>query len=178
MALRQARGEPISITGAFSAFPQALPLAVVAVFTAGAAVLLEALLLGLLHLAGMPGRAAVSLVGLFAAIPSLVLQGLLMFAPLLILDRKVGAVDAMLGSVRLLRGQWLLGVLFYFVAALIGGLGILACGIGMIATYPLFLISVAVGYLALTQQSPPPAAYPPYPSAAPAPGVWPPPPTI
>jgi len=46
----------------------------------------------------------------------------------------------------------------------------------MLLTYPLFLISIAVGYLALTQ---PPAAYvPPSPYAAPSPGVWPPPPTV
>ena len=173
MALRQARGEPIGVGGAFSAFPQALPLAVIAVFATGAVVLLEALLLGLLHLAGMPGRAAVSLVGLFVAIPSIVVQGLLMFAPLLVLDRGANAVDAILGSVRLLRGQWLMGILFYFIAALVGGLGAFLCGVGMLATYPLFLISVALGYLALTQ--PPAASAPPNPYAAP-PGVWPPPP--
>jgi len=176
MALRQARGEPISIGGVFSAFPQALPLAAVAVFAAGAAVLLEALLLGLLHLTGMPGRQAVSLVGLLVAIPSIVVQGLLMFAPLLILDNGASAVDAILGSVRLLRGQWLMGVLFYFVVALVGGVGMLLCGVGMLVTYPLFLISIAVGYLALTQ---PPVAYArPSPFAPAQPGVWPPPPTV
>ncbi len=176
MALRQARGEPIGVGGAFSAFPQALPLAAVAVCGAGVIVLLEALLLGLLHLTGMPGRQAVSLVGLIAAIPSIVLQGLLMFAPLLVVDKGDSAVDAILGSVRLLKGQWLMGILFYFVAAMVGGLGALVCGVGMLATYPLFLISIAVGYLALTQ---PPVAYaPPNPYAAPPPGVWPPPPTM
>jgi len=175
MALRQARGEAIGVGGIFSAFPQALPLAAVAVFTAGAIVLLEALALGLLHLTGIPGRQAVSLVSLIVAIPSIILQGLLMFAPLLVLDQRAGPTDAILGSARLLKGQSLMGILFYFIAALIGGLGILACGVGMLVTYPLFLISIAVGYLALTQP-PLPAAYPPYPYAAPAPGVWPPPP--
>ena len=176
MAMRQARGEPIGVGGIFSAFPQALPLATVAVFTGGLPVLLEALLLGLLHLAHLPGPQAVSLVGFLAIIPSIVLNGLLMFAPLLILDRGANAVDALLDSVRLLKGQWLMGVFFYFVASLIGGLGTLFCGVGMLLTYPLFLISIAVGYLALTQ---PPAAYvPPSPYAAPSPGVWPPPPTV
>jgi len=174
MALRQMRGEPISAAGAFSAFPQALPLAIVAVCVAGSVALLEGLLLGLLHLTGMPAAGAVSVAGLLVLIPSIVVQGLLMFAPLLILDKNVSAVDAILGSVRLLRGQWLMGVLFYFIAALIGGIGIMLCGIGAIATYPLFLISVAVGYFALTQ--PPPTYSAPYPYAAPPPGVWPPPP--
>jgi hypothetical protein len=176
MALRQARGEPISVGGVFSAFPQALPLAVVAAFIAGAALLVQALLLGVLHLTGMSGRQAVSLVGLLAMIPSLVLEGLLMFAPLLILDRGANAVDAILGSVRLLKGQWLMGILFYFVAVLVGGLGALLCAVGMLVTYPLFLISIAVGYLALTQ--PPVADAPPSPFAPAQPGVWPPPPTL
>lgn len=176
MALRQMRGEPISAAGAFSAFPQALPLAVVAVCVAGSVALLQGLLLGLLHLTGMPAAGAVSIAGLLAVIPSVVVQGLLMFAPLLVLDKNASAVDAILGSIRLLRGQWLMGVLFYFIAALIGGVGIMLCGIGAIATYPLFLISVAVGYLALTQ--PPPTYSAPYPYAAPSPGVWPPPPTV
>ena len=174
MALRQMRGEPIGIGGVFSAFPQALPLAIVAVCIAGSVALLEGLLLGLLHLTGLPAAGAVSIAGVLVWIPSIVVQGLLMFAPLLILDKNVSAVDAILGSVRLLRGQWLMGVLFYFIVALIGGFGILLCGIGALFTYPLFLISVAVGYLALTQ--PPPTYSAPYPYAAPAPGVWPPPP--
>lgn len=174
MALRQMRGEPIGIGGVFSAFPQALPLAIVTVCITGSVALLEGLLLGLLHLTGLPAAGAVSIAGVLVLIPSIVVQGLLMFAPLLILDKNVSAVDAILGSVRLLRGQWLMGVLFYFTVALISGFGILLCGIGVLATYPLFLISVAVGYLALTQ--PPPAYSAPYPYTAPAPGVWPPPP--
>lgn len=174
MALRQMRGEPIGIGGVFSAFPQALPLAIVTVCITGSVALLEGLLLGLLHLTGLPAAGAVSIAGVLVLIPSIVVQGLLMFAPLLILDKNVSAVDAILGSVRLLRGQWLMGVLFYFVVALISGFGILLCGIGVLVTYPLFLISVAVGYLALTQ--PPPAYSAPYPYTAPAPGVWPPPP--
>ena len=48
------------------------------------------------------------------------------------------------------------------------------CGVGMLATYPVFVISIAVGYLALT----PPAANN-APNFGPAPmGVWPPPPRV
>ncbi|MDQ2800739.1 MAG: hypothetical protein M3Y13_14005 [Armatimonadota bacterium] len=177
MALRQVRGEAIGVGGLFSAFPQFLPLAMVAVFAPGVVMLLEALFLWFLHLAGMPGRQSVSLVGLFVAIPSIVLQGLLMFAPLLVLDQGANATDAIIGSLRLLKGQWLMAVLFYFIVAMIGGLGIMACGVGMLASYPLFLISIAVGYQNLTQ--PPLPAYPPYGAyPAPTPGVWPPPPTV
>ena len=177
MALRQRRGEPISPLGLFSAFPQVMPLFMVGIVAPAVMGLVGGLCAWLLHLF-LPLTASVSIVNAVFGLPDIVLEALLMFAPLLVVDTGADAADALLGSIRLLKGQWLIGVLFYFVAALIGGLGFLACGIGMIATYPLFLISVAVGYLALTQQPPPPAAYPPYPSAAPAPGVWPPPPTI
>lgn len=177
MALRQARGEAIGVGGLFSAFPKFLPLAMIAIFAAGVVVLLEALFLWFLHFTGLPGQQAVSLAGLFVAIPSIVLEGLLMFAPLLVLDQGFNAADAILGSLRLLKGQRLMAVLFYFVAAMIGGLGAMVCGVGILASYPVFLISIAVGYRNLTQPSPP--MYPPY-SAYPAPtlGVWPPPPTI
>lgn len=172
MALRQRRGEPISALGLFSAFPQALPLLMVGVVAPAVMGLVGGLCVWLLHLF-LPPTAAVSIVNLVVWLPDIVLGGLLMFAPLLVVDAGADAADALLGSVRLLKGQWLMGILFYFVAALIGGLGALACGFGMLATYPVFLIGIAVGYLALTQ---PPAVYaPPVPYSAP--GVWPPPPS-
>ncbi len=177
MALRQARGEPISVAGLFSGFPQALPLLMVAVAVSGGVALLEGACLGLLHLAHVPVTLAASLSSLLIVLPTLVVQGLLMFAPLLIVDKGVGAGEAIQGSLRLVRDQWVMAVLAYFVLALIGGLGVIACGVGMLATYPVFLISIAAGYLALTQP-PPPASYPAYnPYPAPQAGVWPPPPS-
>lgn len=176
MALRQARGEAISIGVLFSGFPQALPLAMVAVAASAAIALLEGLSIWLLHLAGLAGRMAVSLSSLVVLLPTFVVQGLLMFAPLLVVDRSANAAEAIAGSVRLLKSQWPMATLTYFVLALIGGLGALGCLVGMLVTYPLFLISVAAGYLAFTQ---PPSAPIPYSHAygSPAPpGVWPPPP--
>ena len=173
MALRQRRGEPISVLGLFSAFPQALPLLMVGIVAPAILGLAAGLCVWLLHLY-LPISAAVTIADMVVWLPGVVLGGLLMFAPLLVVDTGANAAGALLGSVRLLKGQWLMGILFYFVAALVGGLGVLVCGVGMLATYPLFLISIAVGYLALTQ---PPVAYAP-PSSYPAPGVWPPPPTI
>ena len=174
MALMQRRGEPISALGLFSAFPQAMPLLMVGVVAPAVVGLVGGLGAWLLHLF-LPPTTAVSIVNAVVWLPDIVLEALLMFAPLLVVDTGKDAADALLGSVRLLKGQWLMGVLFYFVAALVSGLGFLLCGVGMLATYPVFLIGIAVGYLALTQ---PPPAYPAqYPYAAPPPGVWPPPPT-
>lgn len=177
MALRQARGEAISVAGLFSGFPQALPLLMVAVALSGAVALLEGACVGLLHLAHLSPSLSVSLSSLLTLLPALVIQGLLMFAPLLIIDQNAGAGEAIQGSLRLVRGQGVMAVLAYFVLGLIGGLGAMVCGFGMLVTYPLFLISIAVGYLAFTQP-PPPVAFPQYdPYTPPQAGVWPPPPS-
>ena len=95
----------------------------------------------------------------------------LLFAPFFVLDAGASVPDALLGSVRLLRGQLFRGIVFYVTVSIIGVLGLLGCGVGMLATYPVFLISIAIGYLALTLS---PANVPEF-DPAPA-GVWPPPP--
>ena len=97
-----------------------------------------------------------------------------MFAPLLILDRKLAVVEALMGSVRLLHKQRIKSVWFYFVASMVGGLGVLLCGVGLLATYPVFLISIAVGYQAMTETPSVPSS----PYGPPQVGVWPPPPVF
>ncbi len=170
MGMRQWRGEPISALGIFSAFPRALPLLVVGAAVPALTALLEGAVLWLMHFSLSPAI-AVSLVSLVAWLPGLILPGLFMFAPLLVLDTGASAPAALVGSVRLLGRQWLLGVVFYIVVSLIGGLGAVVCGVGMLATYPIFLLSIAVGYLSLVY---PPVPRPVY-SAPPAQaGVWPP----
>ncbi len=172
-ALRQMRGEPVSPLGLFSGFPQAGPLLAVGVVVPTFTGLLEGLIFWLLHLAHVPAALSITPFAVLDWLVSLVLEALIMFAPLRVVDKGEGAANAILGSIRLLRGQWLWGVLFYFVATLVSGLGGLACGVGLLATYPLFLLSVAVGYWNLTQARPSAVAMP----LAPDPSVWPPPPT-
>lgn len=172
MAMRQRRGEPISALGVFSALPSALPLLIVGCAVPALTGLLEGAFLWALHFSLAPAT-AVSVVNLVAWLPALLLPGLFMFAPLLVLDKGASPPAALLGSVRLLGRQWLLGILFYFVVSLIGGLGVVVCGVGMLATYPLFLISIAVGYLSLVYPSVPGPVYSAPPAQA---GVWPPPP--
>jgi hypothetical protein len=173
MALRQMRGERISVAGIFSAFPLALPLLMVGIAMPVVLALLEAVLAWLLHWTLAPSI-VITIVSEIVILPSLILQALVMFAPLLVVDTGANAADALLGSVRLLRGQWFLGILFYFVATLVGVAGGLVCGVGMLVSYPLFLLSIAVGYFALTQ----PTSNTSFEMPAPDPGVWPPPPTI
>jgi hypothetical protein len=172
-ALRQKRGEPISVSGLFSAFPQSLPLFLVGIVVPTMLGLVESVSLGLLHTHLSPAH-SISAVNQMDWLIGILLNGLLMFAPLLIVDAGASAPEALLGSVRLLGRQWLRGIGFYIVASFVGGLGLILCGVGMLATYPIFLLSIAIGYLALTQ----PAADE-IPGFDPAPqGVWPPPPRI
>ncbi len=153
MAIRQGRGEAIKATDIFSAFDSALPLAVVGIIT----------------------QVLANVGILLCVIPGFIVVGLLMFAPLLVVDRRLGPLQAISGSIGLLKGQFLMATLFFFVVSLLAGLGALVCGVGLVATYPLLAISVALGYLAFTQPFSPPSG--PAAFGTPEPGVWPPPPT-
>ena len=172
MALQQRRGEPISVFGLFSALPQSLPLFIVGAVVPVVLGLGEGVAVWALHrLMGPDG--AIAAVNRVEWVFVLMLNGLLMFAPLLIVDAGANAGEAIAGSMRLLRGQMRRGVWFYVAASFVGGIGFLLCGVGMLATYPVFLISIVLAYLALT---PPAADAPPF-DPAPA-GVWPPPPRV
>ena len=173
MALRQKRGAAISVSGLFSGFPQAVPLAVVGTAMTAAINLMECIGLWLLHFSMAP-TAAVSTVSSASQILALILPGLFMFAPLLIVDAGANVTDALLGSVRLLRSRWLKGIAFYIVVSLITFMGAFLCGIGLLVTCPLFFLSIAIGYLALTQ--PEAAERPAFDPALV--GVWPPPPQV
>jgi hypothetical protein len=159
MALQQYRGERLSVLGLFMATPL---------------VLLEGLILWLLHRSGITASAASSICSAIIFVPTTIIEGLLMFAPLLIVDRNLNAPEAIVGSLRLLRGQRIKAIFFYFVASLVNIFGALFCGIGMLATYPVFLISIALGYVALMLTPPPPVSH----YSASQEGVWPLPPSF
>ncbi len=172
-ALRQKQGERISVFGLFSAFPESIPLFSVGVVVPIVLGLTESAGLWLLHSRLSPS-ASINAVNQADWIAGIFLNGLLMFAPLLVVDTGASVPEAIFGSVRLLGRQWLRGIGFYLVAAFVGGIGLILCGVGMLATYPVFLLSIATGYLALTQ---PGAEAAPLFDPAPA-GVWPPPPCV
>lgn len=173
MAVRQARGETIGAGGVFSAVDVALPL----------------LLVG--FLVNALGLVVTLLLPRGASILNLFWQGLFMFAPLAIVDKRLSAPAAIVESLGLLKKQWLMTALFFFVLSLVSALGGLVCGVGFFATYPLLFLSLAVGYLSFTEPGRPigplvagmpdygqaqPGVWPPPPSVAPPPPSWPPPP--
>ncbi len=163
MAVRTARGETVAATDIFSGLDKAVPMIVV----------------------GLLSGIATTIGAYLCILPGLILAGLLMFAPLLVVDRGLPPLQAMSESVGLLKKQWLMAGVFYLVIALVASLGGLLLGVGILFTYPLLFLSIALGYLAFTGQLPPgagqgfgeaqPGVWPPPPSAAP-PTAWPPPP--
>jgi hypothetical protein len=169
MALQQKRGELISVNDLFSALPQSVPLFLVGSAAPAVRGLMDTVSWWLLHhlRASLSSASAVNQAetGLHV-----LLDGLLMFAPLLVVDAGASAPEAIFGSIRLLGRQWLRGIGFYIVASFVGGSGLLLCGVGMLATYPIFLISITIAYLALTQFD---AAASPMPFDPAPVGVWP-----
>lgn len=149
MAVRAGRGETVAATDILSGFRSALPLIAVGLVTQ-----------------------VCSTIGIYLCIlPGFIIMALFMFAPLLVVDRRLGPLQALTESVNLLKSQWLLATAYYFVVTMLGGIGFFLCGVGLLFTYPLLFLSVALAYLAVTQ---PPPTVPDY--GQPAPGVWPPPP--
>lgn len=125
MACRQIRGQRIGVADLL-----------------GVVDVLGELLLGSVMCAG--AVAAVSLVCL--VLPGLIVHGLLMFTLPLIVDRGLTAPAAMAASWRALQGQWIMAALFHVVVSFLSGLGSCFCGIGLLLTAPLYVLSIAVLY--------------------------------
>jgi hypothetical protein len=77
-------------------------------------------------------------------VPGLLLSGLFMFVNPLIVDQRMGAIDAMGTSFNTLKPQ--MAMLFVIVVGLVVFVGICACGVGLLATIPLGVLSVAITY--------------------------------
>lgn len=89
---------------------------------------------------------ATTIAMIFCILPAVVVGGLLMFAIPLVVDKKAEPLDAVRQSFEMLKSQWLMATLFYFVATLVGIVGVILCGVGLILTLPMFLLSVALLY--------------------------------
>ncbi len=79
-------------------------------------------------------------------IPGFICYGLTMFASLYILDQNMGVFPAFSKSLEVLKPYLWMATLLYFVAALLSGLGAIACGVGMIFTFSILPVSVAIAY--------------------------------
>lgn len=69
-----------------------------------------------------------------------------MFSVPLVVDQRIGGVEAIRQSFEMLKSQWLMATLFSIVVAILGFVGVLLCGVGLILTLPLCCLSIAVAY--------------------------------
>ncbi|BCW98418.1 MAG: hypothetical protein KatS3mg024_1245 [Armatimonadota bacterium] len=124
MALRRMRGEQVSAGDLFNigdVFPQVL-------------------------VAGLLASVIVTIGYLLCIIPGIIAGGLLMFTVPLIVDRQMDGVEAISTSFRILSADLLNAVLFYAVLSFIVFIGLLACGVGILVTFPLYPLGVAIVY--------------------------------
>jgi hypothetical protein len=124
MAQKQLRGLPISVRDMFSATD-----CLGSVFAAAV----------LVSLATMVGL-------VFLIIPAFIVAGLAFFVFPLIVDRKLGALEAIQQSIDLTKRDLLMFILFAFVVSLIVNVGANLCYIGLLVTFPLQFTIAAAAY--------------------------------
>lgn len=123
-AFKQMRGEAISVRDMFSAGDVFLSM------------------LGALFLVGI----CVAVGAVFCIVPGFLAAGLFFFTFPLIVEKKLGVIEAMQRSFEMTRPNMWMFMLFAFVVAILGSLGQLACYVGMLVTYPLQFLIAAAAY--------------------------------
>jgi len=79
-------------------------------------------------------------------VPGFLAMGLLFFTLPLIVERRMGVIDAMKLSFETTRPNMWMFMLFAFVVGLMASLGQLACYVGLLVTYPLHFLITAAAY--------------------------------
>lgn len=104
--------------------------------------LLAGLICGAATLLGnlsVPGR-------VFLIIPTLIVSGLLMLTIPLIVEGRLPATGAIMQSWSALKSQWLTATVFHLLLVVLALSGMLFFGIGVLATAPLYSLSLAILY--------------------------------
>jgi hypothetical protein len=121
---KQLRGEPISVGDLFSGGPYFARML-------GAIVIIAVL-------AGIGA--------LLCLVPGLIVYGLtLLTFPIIVASGK-GTIDAIKTSIEVTKQDWLMFTLFAIVLYAIASLGVLACGVGILATMPILFLSQVLAY--------------------------------
>ena len=79
-------------------------------------------------------------------IPALILVGPGLFMFPMIVEGGKGSIDAIKASIEVAKRDWIMFTLFFIVLSLLAGAGVLACGIGLLATAPLLFLGQALAY--------------------------------
>ena len=149
MGLRQLRGQPVNAFDAFTISDRVLPL------------------IGLTVVTFVPLLVSVYL----CFVPFFMLLGIWMFAPILIVDERIGAMQALRQSVELTRSNWLPAAVFVLVDSLFAGAGSFALVVGTVVTYAVALIALLIAYEQCRNTMVPIPDY-----GVSSPDLWPPPP--
>lgn len=121
---KQLRGEPISVGDLFTGGPYFARML-------GAFVLIAILS---------------SIGALLCIVPGLIVYGLTLLTFPMIVAGGQGTIDALKSSVAVTKHDWLMFTLFAIVLYVVSGLGVLACGVGILATLPLLFLSQVLAY--------------------------------
>jgi hypothetical protein len=119
----------------------------------------------------------------FCCYPYFIVLGLLMFAPLFVVDMNMNALQAVSASFNILQREWPMASFFAFATAIFNLLGLCCMCVGALVTYPVSFIAVAYGYCLFTGSSTTaPSPFQPGGSGevnrTPTAVIWPPPPTV
>ena len=148
--LRLARGEQASVGDAFVGFSQHFGGLVMASIVQGLISFVCMLPFAALGIFGVRASGAggaqpnfsmlagAGLMGLIGVVALVYLTTLWTHALLLIVDKGYKFWPAMELSRKLVRKRWWMTFLFMLVAGLLGGIGALACGVGLLVTVPLY----------------------------------------
>lgn len=93
--------------------------------------------------------------GMIACIlPCFILAGLFFISPLLVLDRGMNAVDALVTSLRVLQRKAIEATLLVVLTVLVALAGVIACGVGVFITLPMIFLVPCLLYRDLLGWSP------------------------
>lgn len=104
--------------------------------------------------AGCLSYLAVTIGTYLCCIPGLIAGGCLMLTFPLIADRGLSPIDAMKASWAMLSKHMLMASLLYIVAAIVSSLGVIACGVGILVTFPIMFVVGALVYRDFTGVGP------------------------
>jgi hypothetical protein len=129
-AIRRARGEEIVLTDLFSAGDSFLGVLGYLIVIVVALITVEVIL----GTVGDEGSLLYKVASLIRSIADMVILGLTIFAIPIIVDRRVGVIEAIRESVQLTQSHWPLYALLIFISEFLSGLGFIFCLIGIVFT--------------------------------------------
>jgi hypothetical protein len=98
---------------------------------------------------------AVTIGSYLCYIPGFVIGGLWLLTVPMMLDKKLGTIEALKESFKWMQPHWIMAAVLFFLISMVSGLGAIACGVGILVTMPMYFAVTAIVYEDLrTAQNP------------------------